>query len=242
MKDGVIADFEITEAMLRYFIQQGAQPHDAGAAAHRHLPCRSGITEVEKRAVREIGRVGRRARGLPDRGADGGGDRRRPAGHRAVRQHDRRHRRRHDRGRGHLAGRHRLLELGARRRRQDGRGDRQLHQAQVQPADRRAHRRADQDRRSAPPIRRTTRSARWRSRAATWWPACRRRSSCRPRRSARRCRSRSTPIVESVQDRPRAHAAGARRRHRRQGHRAGGRRRAAAQPRRAAARGDRACR
>ena len=32
MKDGVIADFEITEAMLRYFIQQGAQPPHAGRA------------------------------------------------------------------------------------------------------------------------------------------------------------------------------------------------------------------
>jgi rod shape-determining protein MreB len=56
MKDGVIADFEITEHMLRYFIQK----------AIKHLPWRqqllsprvmvavpSGITEVENRAVKD---------------------------------------------------------------------------------------------------------------------------------------------------------------------------------------------
>jgi rod shape-determining protein MreB len=52
MKDGVIADFEITEAMLRYFIKK---------VHHRHVLVRpriviaipSGITEVEKRAVKD---------------------------------------------------------------------------------------------------------------------------------------------------------------------------------------------
>ena len=52
MKDGVIADFEITEAMLRYFIQKVNN-------TVRFVPPRvvvavpSGITEVERRAVRE---------------------------------------------------------------------------------------------------------------------------------------------------------------------------------------------
>jgi rod shape-determining protein MreB len=52
MKDGVIADFEITEAMLRYFINK---VHDN----MKFVPPRvvvavpSGITEVEKRAVKE---------------------------------------------------------------------------------------------------------------------------------------------------------------------------------------------
>jgi rod shape-determining protein MreB len=54
MKDGVIADFEITEAMLRYFI---ARAHSGGkliAPAPRIIICVPfGITEVEKRAVRE---------------------------------------------------------------------------------------------------------------------------------------------------------------------------------------------
>jgi len=46
MKDGVIADFEITEAMLRYFIKK----------VHSNMvvvAVPSGITEVERRAVRE---------------------------------------------------------------------------------------------------------------------------------------------------------------------------------------------
>jgi len=52
MKDGVIADFEITEAMLRYFITEVNKNM-------RFVPPRvvvavpSGITEVERRAVRE---------------------------------------------------------------------------------------------------------------------------------------------------------------------------------------------
>lgn len=52
MRDGVIADFEITEAMLRYFIRK---------VQNRHMMIRpriiisvpSGITEVEKRAVKD---------------------------------------------------------------------------------------------------------------------------------------------------------------------------------------------
>ncbi|PKN65290.1 MAG: rod shape-determining protein [Deltaproteobacteria bacterium HGW-Deltaproteobacteria-15] len=52
MKDGVIADFEITEAMLRHFIRK---VHNRGALVRpRIIICvPTGITEVEKRAVRE---------------------------------------------------------------------------------------------------------------------------------------------------------------------------------------------
>src|ERR1043165_9737112 len=55
LRDGVIADFEQTERMLRYFIEK----------VHRHRPwvaprvvvgIPSGITEVEERAVREAAR------------------------------------------------------------------------------------------------------------------------------------------------------------------------------------------
>ncbi|MDR0418475.1 MAG: rod shape-determining protein [Puniceicoccales bacterium] len=52
MKDGVIADFEITEAMLRYFINKASR-------TMKFIPPRvviavpSGITEVERRAVKE---------------------------------------------------------------------------------------------------------------------------------------------------------------------------------------------
>ena len=52
MKDGVIADFEVTEAMLRYFIQKAHQRRTL--VRPRIIICvPSGITEVEKRAVRD---------------------------------------------------------------------------------------------------------------------------------------------------------------------------------------------
>jgi len=52
LRDGVIADFEITEAMLRYFISRA---HERGLRARpRIIICVPfGITEVEKRAVKE---------------------------------------------------------------------------------------------------------------------------------------------------------------------------------------------
>ena len=52
MKDGVIADFEVTEAMLRYFILRA---HNRRTLVKpRIIICvPSGITEVEKRAVRD---------------------------------------------------------------------------------------------------------------------------------------------------------------------------------------------
>jgi rod shape-determining protein MreB len=52
MKDGVIADFEITEAMLRYFITKAND--GKSFVKPRIIVCVPfGITEVEKRAVRE---------------------------------------------------------------------------------------------------------------------------------------------------------------------------------------------
>jgi rod shape-determining protein MreB len=52
MKEGVIADFEVTEAMLRYFI---ARVHNRKKLVRPRIVIAvpSGITEVEKRAVRE---------------------------------------------------------------------------------------------------------------------------------------------------------------------------------------------
>jgi rod shape-determining protein MreB len=52
MKDGVIADFEVTEAMLRYFI---TQVHNRQTLVKPRvvIGVPSGITEVEKRAVRD---------------------------------------------------------------------------------------------------------------------------------------------------------------------------------------------
>lgn len=52
MKDGVIADFEVTEAMLRYFIAKVNQSRRL--VRPRIMICvPTGITQVEKRAVRE---------------------------------------------------------------------------------------------------------------------------------------------------------------------------------------------
>src|SRR5436190_18800018 len=52
LKDGVIADFEVTEAMLRHFIQK---VHNSRRMARPRvvIAVPSGITEVEKRAVKE---------------------------------------------------------------------------------------------------------------------------------------------------------------------------------------------
>src|SRR3984893_12193641 len=51
LRDGVIADFEVTEEMLRYFIRKVI---DRRMAHPRLIVCApSGVTEVEKRAVEE---------------------------------------------------------------------------------------------------------------------------------------------------------------------------------------------
>lgn len=54
MKDGVIADFEVTEAMLRHFISKA---HKSNHFVHpRVMICvPTGVTQVEKRAVKESG-------------------------------------------------------------------------------------------------------------------------------------------------------------------------------------------
>src|SRR5437899_10353070 len=54
LKDGVIADFETTERMLRYFIQKVHRRRHF--ATHRIVVCvPSGITGVEQRAVKDAG-------------------------------------------------------------------------------------------------------------------------------------------------------------------------------------------
>ena len=78
LKDGVIADFDTTERMLRYFIQKVHKRRHL--AKPRIVVCvPSGITGVEQRAVKDAGYAGRRPQGLHHRGADGRRDRRRPA-------------------------------------------------------------------------------------------------------------------------------------------------------------------
>ena len=55
MKDGVIADFDITQSMLSYFIQKAAAKK--GVVSPRIAICVPfGVTEVEKRAIEEAAR------------------------------------------------------------------------------------------------------------------------------------------------------------------------------------------
>ncbi len=53
MRDGVIADFEVTEAMLKHFIKKVHNNRSALVRPRIVIAVPSGITQVEKRAVRE---------------------------------------------------------------------------------------------------------------------------------------------------------------------------------------------
>jgi len=53
MRDGVIADFEITESMLRYFIKKAHSSRRFFVRPRMVIAIPSGITEVEKRAVKD---------------------------------------------------------------------------------------------------------------------------------------------------------------------------------------------
>jgi rod shape-determining protein MreB len=105
MKDGVIADFTVTEQMLKQFIKKvldsrSSRRRRASSSACPAVPRRSsGARSASRRWARAL-------QGLSDRGADGRGDRRRPADLRRHGLDGGRHRRRHHRGRRDLAGRH----------------------------------------------------------------------------------------------------------------------------------------
>jgi len=97
LKDGVIADFEVTREMLRHLHPEGP-PEPLGRSPRVVVCVPSGVTgRGEARRGGGVP-VGRSASGLPDRGTDGRGDRCRPAGGRADRLDGGRHRRRHERG------------------------------------------------------------------------------------------------------------------------------------------------
>lgn len=53
MKDGAITDFEVTEAMLRYFIKKAQRRRFFAASPRIIIAVPSGITEVERRAVKD---------------------------------------------------------------------------------------------------------------------------------------------------------------------------------------------
>ena len=115
MKDGVIADFKVTERMLELLHSEGARPQDAGASAHRHRRAKRNHAGGKARCHR-FGISGQGERSPPGGAGDGGGDRRGPADYRAIGQHGGRHRRRHHRRRGRFAVGYRLLAFRARRR------------------------------------------------------------------------------------------------------------------------------
>jgi len=73
MRDGVIADYLITEAMLRYVINKVARVRIFKPDVMISVP--SGVTSVEKRAVRDAALKAGGQGGIPDRGAAGRGDR-----------------------------------------------------------------------------------------------------------------------------------------------------------------------
>ncbi len=230
MRDGVIADFEIAEEMIKHFIRK---VHNRRSFANPMIiVCvPSGSTAVERRAIQELAPVGRCPPRLPDRGADGRRDRRRPAGERTHRLDGRRHRRRHHRSGGAVAGRHRLFALGARRRRQDGRSHHRLYPPPPEPSDRRGLCRAHQEgNRLGRTARRGQRHdardqgprpAQRRAQGDHDHPAPHRRGPGRTDQRHRR----------GGQGRARSHSAGTGGRYRRQGHRADRRRLAACRAR-----------
>ena len=146
LRDGVISDFDVTEQMIKYFVQR---VHDRVGLVPRPrmlLGIPSGVTEVEKRAVRDaaLNAGARWARLIeePMAAAIGAGL---PIGE-PTRQPHRGHRRRHHGGGGHQPGRHRGQPQHPHRRRRARPGHHRLRSPRVQPARRRAHRRGHQDR------------------------------------------------------------------------------------------------
>ena len=105
LKDGVIADFDVTAAMLKYFIKKALKSNTLNRP--RIVVCiPSGVTEVERRAVEDAARqAGSNNVDLieePMAAAIGAGL---PVGG-AHRLHGGGHRRRHQRGGRHLPGGH----------------------------------------------------------------------------------------------------------------------------------------
>ena len=83
MKDGVIANFDVAEKMLRHFLRTVLDRHILRVKPTVIVCVPSGITEVERRAVRDSARDRRCETTVHGGRADGGGDRRgAPGGHR----------------------------------------------------------------------------------------------------------------------------------------------------------------
>jgi rod shape-determining protein MreB len=124
MRDGVIADFEIAEKMLDYFIKKATNNRGFWLRPRIVIGIPTGITQVERRAVKDVAMRAKASEVYlveqPMTAAVG-----------ADRKHDRRHRRRDDRYRRHFPERHRLQPLHPHRRQRDGRRDHQLPQKEI---------------------------------------------------------------------------------------------------------------
>lgn len=102
MKVGVIADYEITEIMLRYFIEKASKQF---SFIQPKVVIAVPVGHYGRRKTRRAGGCNPRggAFGAPPRRAFDGGNRRGASHRRAERQHDCGHRRRHDGSRGDFA-------------------------------------------------------------------------------------------------------------------------------------------
>ena len=198
LRDGVIADFDVAEEMIKQFIRKVLPRPALISPADRHLradgrdpgraPHHPGKRASLRRAPREA-----------DRRAGRGRARRWPADRRSVRLHGRRYRRRNDRNRRALARRPRLVALAARSRRQDGRSHHPIPAPPREPDDRRLHRRAHQEgNRHRQGAGRTARACPCPSRAATTFRACRRKSPSTKPWWPKRLAEPVTRIVDAV--------------------------------------------
>ena len=108
MKDGVIADFKVTEKMLNYFIQKA---HNRKMLVHPRIVIGVPVGDYAGGKARRHGLgLSRQGERSASGGAGHGGRyRRRAAHHRTQRQHGGRYRRRHHRYRGHFVERHRRI-------------------------------------------------------------------------------------------------------------------------------------
>ena len=190
LKDGVIADFDICEKMLRYFIQRVHSRRWAKPRMVICVPVRHHRRRAARRCRKRRSTPGARKPAYiieePMAAAIGAGlPVHEPAGNMIV-----------DVGGGttEVA----VISLGgivvervdSHRGRRARRSDHHVRQEGVLARARRAHRRRDQGRARRARTRSKKSSTR-RSAVATSSPDCRRRSSCRPKRSAKRSRSRS---------------------------------------------------
>ena len=120
MKDGVIANFEVTEKMLQHFIRK-AHNGKSWVRPRVVIGIPSEITQVERRAVEDSAYRAKASEVYLVEEAMAAAIGAGLADHRAARKYGRGHRRRHDRHCRYLAVGHRLFACRARCRKRDGR-------------------------------------------------------------------------------------------------------------------------